>query len=588
MTDTPPPRPLPRILAPVRGRLTLAVTLQALSSICGTAVLVAMAVIGERLLTRPADAAGPVQGVAVSACLAAVAAVALATAANGVSHRADSLLQLSLRRALVDRLGQVPLDWYARRGSGQVKKVVHDDVQAMHHLVAHTALDVTAVVVTPVAALSYLAVVDWRLALLCLLPLTAGLALFRHAMREARPKMAAYGHAATEINNGVVEFVDGIAVLKTFGRAGAAHQRFLRAADAFSDFFGRWSAATTTVTTAAHVAVAPAIVLLVVLGAGVGGAVAGWVQPAALPAFALLAPAVAGPVAGIGTRLQALRTGVLAATEVAALLDEPVRPRPAGDADPQDSTVRFRGVGFSYDGLTPALREVDLDLLPGTVTALVGPSGAGKSTVARLVAGFHDPTAGEITLGGVDLRRLPPEVLHRTVGFVFQEVTLLRSTVAENIALGRPQATRAEIEAAARAAQIHDRIVADPRGYEAVVGVDLALSGGEAQRISIARALLADTPVLVLDEATAYADPESEGAIQRALSAVAAGRTLLVIAHRLAGVRAADQIVVLDGGRVVEGGRHEDLLAADGRYARMWQAQERVRPTGALPGGGPA
>jgi ATP-binding cassette subfamily B protein IrtA len=556
------------ILRPIRGQLVAAVLLQALASASAAGVLIAMAMIAERLLHHD-DA---VRGLAATGAAAALLSVLLAAAASTLAHVADTRLQLRLRRAMAERLSRVPLSWYAGRGSGRVKKAVHDDVAAMHHLIAHTVLDVTAVIVTPLTALAYLVTVNVALAALCLLPPAAGALLFQRAMAGAGPKMAAYAHAAAEINEAAVEFVDGIAVLKTFGRAGTAHRRFQRAADAFSDFFTAWAAGTTAVTTASQLVVTAPVVLLIVLGAAVPAAAAGVVTPATVAVFSLLAPAVAAPLATISRQMQALRAGLHAAAAVRDVLDAPVAQ--AGTTEPDGTTVRLRDVGFSYDGATPVLSGVDLDLKPGTVTALVGPSGAGKSTVARLLAGLHEVTAGRITVGGVDLRDLDPAALHRTIGFVLQDVVLLRATVAENIALARPDATAAQIEAAARTAQIHDRIIAAEHGYEAVVGDGLVLSGGEAQRLSIARALLADAPVLILDEATAYADPHAEAQIQRALSALTSGRTMLVIAHRLAGIRTADQIVVLDDGRIAERGRHQELLAAGGRYARMWHAQQ--------------
>ena len=231
-------------------------------------------------------------------------------------------------------------------------------------------------------------------------------------------------------------------------------------------------------------------------------------------------------------------------------------------------------MSVSYDGESEALKEIDLTLEPGTVTALVGPSGSGKSTLARLLPRFWDPTAGRITIGGAPINQLDPDELYRLVGIVFQDVQLLWATVRENIAMGDPGASGETIERAARAASIHDRILELPKGYDAVVGEEVRFSGGEAQRVSIARAILADAPILVLDEATAFADPESEAAIQDALSELVAGRTLLVIAHRLHTVAGADQICVLDQGRIVERGRHEDLLRMNGMYARLWEASE--------------
>jgi ATP-binding cassette subfamily B protein len=231
-------------------------------------------------------------------------------------------------------------------------------------------------------------------------------------------------------------------------------------------------------------------------------------------------------------------------------------------------------VSFSYDGGRPVLDEVSLELAPGTVTALVGPSGAGKSTLASLIPRLFDPTGGRVLLGGVDLRDIAEQDLSRHVGVVFQQVRLLRASVRDNIRLARPDATDAQVEAAARAAQIHDRIAALPRGYGSVIGEDAVLSGGEQQRVSIARALFTDAPVLVLDEAASFADPDSEVAVQAAIAALCRGRTVLVIAHRLRSITGADQIVVLDGGRVVETGRHHELPRRGGLYARLWAASQ--------------
>jgi ATP-binding cassette subfamily B protein/ATP-binding cassette subfamily B protein IrtA len=236
--------------------------------------------------------------------------------------------------------------------------------------------------------------------------------------------------------------------------------------------------------------------------------------------------------------------------------------------------VRFESVAFGYRDDHQVLRDIDLELRPGTLTALVGPSGSGKSTLAKLLPRFYDVDAGRITIGGRDIRDIPAAELYRTVGFVFQDVRLIRGSVRDNLLLARPDADSATLEAAARAAQIHERIIALPRGYDSEIGVDASLSGGEAQRLSIARALLADTPVLVLDEATAFADPESEAAVQDALARLVAGRTVLVIAHRLHTITGVDRIVVLENGTLVEQGDHARLSTAGGTYQRLWEINE--------------
>lgn len=561
------------VLAQIRGRLAAAAGLQAVASLAGVAALVSVAEAGVALTGSTPATAWTWAWVGAGSALAALA---LATAATVISHLADNGLQLRLRRAMADRLGRVPLGWFSARNSGQVKKTLHDDIATMHHLVAHTALDVTSLVVTPLACLAYLAVVDWRMAVVVALPAVAGLLLFRRAMAGAGPRMGEYARSMAEVNAASVEFVEGIAVVKSFGGARSAHGRFTAAADRFHEFFTDWVRSTRAVSTASFLVVSPVPVLLVTAVAGTGLVAGGLVEQWAMIPFLVLAPAVAAPVNSVGTRIQALRTGIAAATGVATLLDEPEMTRPSAPRVPEGSRVELRGVGFAYRPGEPVLTDVDLDLAPGTVTALVGPSGAGKSTLAKLVPRFHDVTDGAVRIGGVDVREIDPATLYRTVGFVFQDVTLLRATLADNIRLARPDADLSDVVAAATAACVHERITALPRGYDSEIGVDAELSGGEAQRVSIARALLADPPVLVLDEATAYADPESEAQIQTALSALVAGRTLLVVAHRLDSVRAADQIAVLDGGRVVELGAHDELLAADGRYAALWRAQNTM------------
>ena len=408
------------------------------------------------------------------------------------------------------------------------------------------------------------------------MPLAAGIALYAIQMRGYGDKVAAYDTALERINAASVEFVQGIGVVKAFGQTGRAHRRFVEAADDFAATFWAWVRGLLGLAAAAEIVTSPLACLTLILGAGTAFASAGWLSPADLLVFAVLGVGLPAPIVTLGYAANQLQSARQAAGRLQALLATPVLAAPATPRRPDGDEVRFEGVAFSYDGAHDALRGIDLVLQPGTVTALVGASGSGKTTLARLLARFHDPTAGRVTLGGVDLAEIERAELCRHVGFVFQDAMLLRTTVADNLRLGRPCASDAELERAARAAHIHERIVALPRGYETVVGEDARLSGGEQQRLSIARALVADAPILVLDEATAFADPDAEAAIQQGLSRLAAGRTLLVVAHRLAVVSGADQIVVLDRGRAIERGRHEQLVARGGAYAAMWAAHERA------------
>lgn len=568
-----PPRPLRELTGPVRSRLAVSVGLQTVAALAGVVPFIAVSEIAGRLTTGPPADGDTLWPLVALACAAGLLALACGTAAGALAHIADNDLQLALRRRLARHVGRLPLGRLTYRGTGEVKQAVQDDVSALHTLFAHTLLDVVAVLTAPVLALAYLFTVDWRLALVSVVPLLLGVLLFSRAMAAAAAQMAEFGAALGRISTAAVEFASGIAVFKSFGRGRKAHERFVDATEGFADFFSRWVRTTLVSSTAAVLVVAPAVVLLLLTVVGAVLVTQDWLTGAELVPFLLLGPAVAAPMGVVGPRIQQIRAGQAAAVRITQLLHAPTLPEPATPVLPDGHHVRLRGVTFSYDGRTDVLRDVDLDLAPGTVTALVGPSGSGKSTLASLLPRFHDVTAGTVTLGGADLRDIPATELYRRVGFVLQDVRLLRASVADNIRLGRPEATDEEVERCARAARIHDRVTALPDGYATELGTAVTLSGGEAQRLSIARALLADAPVLVLDEATAYADPHSESLIQDALSALAAGRTLLVIAHRLSTVRSADRIVVLEDGRVTEQGRHDDLVAAGGRYAALWDAQ---------------
>ena len=497
-------------------------------------------------------------------------------------HRVDAEFEHDIRRRLLAKFARLPLGWFTARSSGRVKKLVQDDPLSLHYLLTHAVPDAVAAVVAPVAVLTYLFVVDWRLALAMFVPVLIYVVAMYLMLMSSGAKVQQNQEWTETMNAEATAYLEAQPVVRVFG--GATASTFRRRLSEYVGFLNDWQRPFVGKKTVMDLATRPTTFLWLLAGLGTVMIIGGSLEPIDLLPFLILGTTFGARLLGIGFGLSGIRDGVIAARNIQVAFEEveltqkPESTDGAPHTDPaaRIGTVEFDRVGFAYKPGAPVLQDIRVRLEPGTVTALVGPSGSGKSTLAGLLARFHDVTEGRIRVGGDDIRDLSSDELYARVGFVFQDTQLVHGTVADNIALAVPDAGREQVQDAARRAQIHERIMQLPQGYDTVLGEDARLSGGEQQRLTIARAMLADTPVLVLDEATAFADPESEYHVQQALSRLAVDRTVLVIAHRLHTITHADQIVVLDKGHIMQRGRHEELVGLPGRYRDLWTAGRKT------------
>lgn len=558
------------LLAPVKKQMIASGVLQAIITLVELAPFVVLVELTRLLLsgadqTRLWHTGFIFLGLLVlGTCLAAALTLWL--------HFVDLRFSSNIRRQLLDKLSRVPLGWFTQRGSGSVKKLIQDDTLSLHYLITHAIPDAVAAVVGPVAVLVYLFVIEWRMALILLIPILIYMVTMMAMMYQSGPKIVEASRWTERMSGESAAYLEGQPVIRIFG--GSAASSFTRKLDGYLAFLNDWQRPFIGKKTFMDLATRPTTFLWLIAAAGTLFVVADTMQPVTLLPFLVLGTTFGTRLLGIAYGLGGIRGGMEAARHIAIALDETeLEIAGAQTASATTPSVSFDAATFGYRPGVPVIHEVTLTLRPGTVTALVGPSGSGKSTLASLLARFHDVDGGSIRIDGTDIRALTPDELYAKVGFVFQDVQLVAGTVRENIALARPEASDAEVESAARDAQIHERILRLPHGYDTVLDTNTQLSGGEKQRLTIARALLADTPILILDEATAFADPESEYLVQQALGRLIHNRTVLVIAHRLHTIADADQIVVLDHGRVAETGTHTELLANNGRYRRLWEGR---------------
>ncbi|MBO3723818.1 ABC transporter ATP-binding protein [Actinomyces bowdenii] len=522
------------------------------------------------------------------ACLSLLASQILYGVGLGITHLAEARLRRSLRQRLVRTLGSLPLGRVERIPRGAVRKMVCDDTSAIHTLVAHVPGDVTNAVVGTAAGLGYLLWVDWRLALALAALWGLSAAGVAASMRGMGDITEGFGQAQTGLAAATVEMLEGIKEIKSFQATDTTRTRFSAARTEFSRLSYQWVAGSGRALSLMSALLRPSTVFACVAPLAVLFTSEGWMPLSATLPFFLLAPGLPSGLLILVGLMQHLYESRMAAQSTAELLSQD--PMPQGGhiegEGPAPGRVEVEGVTFGYEPGSPVLRDVSLVARPGTVTALVGPSGGGKSTLARLIMRFYDVDEGAVRISGVDVREAGFPWLLSRVAIVLQDVALSHDSVHDNIALGRPGATRDQVEAAARAACIHERIMRLPHGYDTILGQEGGvLSGGEQQRVTIARAYLQDAPIVLLDEATAQADPAAERDIHQALSALAAGRTVIIIAHRLSTIRDADQILVIDSGAVVERGTHDELMTAQGLYASMWRSQNE--PLGGEPAGEP-
>jgi ATP-binding cassette subfamily B protein IrtA len=511
----------------------------------------------------------------VVAVLAVVGMAGLLGASTWMSHRAAFATLEHLRLRIGERLGSVPLGYLTRRRSGELQRVLNDDVERLESFLAHAIPDLISAAGILLGSTVWLLVVDWRMGLAALSVIVVAIPLMIHGANLGAEKTQAYGAAMARMNGSVVEFVRGLPVIRTFHRVDDLFTETAGAIRAATDFQADWGRQLVPVYTAFYTLLAGNVVVIAPVGLLLWQA--GSLSTADLLFFLVVGLGYTSSLMKLMQLTTQLGRLGLGAALVTDLDRAPVLPAPDAPAVLGPPSIEVDDVRFAHTDLegrsVPALNGVSFAARPGTMTAIVGPSGSGKSTLATLVCRFWDVDTGSIRVSGVDVRQMPFGQLMSQIAFVLQDTFLFDDTIAANLRLARPDATDAELETAARSARAHEFIAALPQGYDTPIGSRGArLSGGERQRLSIARALLKDAPIVVLDEATAYVDPENEAALQDALSGLVAGRTLLVVAHRLSTVVGADQILVLDGGRIVERGRHPELVAAEGLYARLWAA----------------
>ena len=507
------------------------------------------------------------------AVLFAVLAYIIYIAALMCSHLSAFRVATNLRLEVSEHLATLPLGFTETFGSGKLRKIIHESTGAAETFLAHQLPDKYNAMATPIGLLVLLLVFDWRLGLLSLVPVALGFVIMSAMTgRRMADKMRQYGNALESMSNEAVEYVRGIPVVKTFGQSVFSFKKF----KATIDEYEKWVIAYTKelrMPMMLYTAAINGVFAFLIVGGLLftrNGVTSEFLLN--LLFYIIITPVISLTL----TRIMYMSENELVVADALARVDSVLDAEPVPENDhprhPKDASVSLKDVHFSYDGKTDVIKGVSLKIQPGQMVAFVGPSGGGKSTLANLICRFFDVQSGSVRVGGADVRDIPKEELMDTISFVFQNSRLLKGSILDNVRLGRAQATEAEVLAALKAAQCMDIVEKFPAGIHTVIGTKgVYLSGGEQQRIAIARAMLKNAPILILDEATAFADPDNEAKVQAAFAQLAKGKTVLMIAHRLSTVANADCIYVVQDGQIVESGTKDELRAQNSLFARMWQ-----------------
>ncbi len=509
------------------------------------------------------------------AVLFALISIVIYIGALMCSHLSAFRIAGNMRKTLMAHIAKLPLGFIGEMGSGKIRRIVNDSSASTETYLAHQLPDMAGAITTPLGMIVMLFLFDWRFGLICLVPVILGFAaMFKMAGPKMADDMKNYQNALADMNNEAVEYVRGVPVVKTFGQTVHTFKRFRGSIDSYYKFCIAYCKKCRMPMLLYTVFINSAFAFLITLALILAGgeAVAQSVL-LSLIFYVIFTPVIATSM----TKVLFMSENGMVVNDALGRLHSILDLKPLPDAQknesPRDNSVEFKNVSFRYSGAeSDAIRDISFKVQPGETVALVGPSGGGKTTAAGLISRFWDVTGGEIKVGGVNVKNIKKTELMETVSYVFQDSRLLKTSILENVRLAKPNASRGEVESALHKAQCDDIIAKLPDGIDTVIGTKgVYLSGGEQQRIAIARVMLKDAPIIVLDEATAFADPENESLVQRAFEELSKDKTVIMIAHRLTTVRNADRIFVLKDGKVKESGTHDKLAEQNGLYAKMWQ-----------------